>query len=342
MSDEKDTAASPESEETTASPALNDEEQAKLTELQAKQAEHDAEAAEKAAAEAKAAKAEELERVANRPLYHVLVRHMARSPRTRTMRAARSGHRRQGVILDDGKRIRKKGRRRYTEVDLREMVRNNQRLLEYVRIGAIEVCDPKNEQAIPYEGLVELLGSVAMWVATREMDVADEAHAKAMEAWEEACEAETALAKEEKRDPVLPLKPEEPKEIAPVGIDESGTLAQDPVLGSTPENAAPQADPDATKPDMGQGAVLAAVDQHEAEASGEAGTGLLEDDGADAGEGDEEGDDGHTEEELLAMKLDELKTLAVETYGVDEETVSPMRAKKDVVAAIFSQGEGEE
>ena len=95
------------------------------------------------------------------PTQLVLVRHMARSPRTRTMRAARSGHRRQGVLLDDGTRIRKKGKRRYTEVDLAALASNHQRFLEFVRVGTIEVCDPVTEQAYSYEELVAKLKALA-------------------------------------------------------------------------------------------------------------------------------------------------------------------------------------
>ena len=346
-------------EATAESPAaMTDEERQNLAELKAKEAEEAKAAAEQAAAEAAEEAAEEAERVANRPLFHVLVRHMARSPRTRTMRAARAGHRRQGVLLDDGTRIRKRGRRRFTEVDLRELANNNQKLLEYVRIGALEVCDPKTEQSIPYEGLLKMIDSVASWVAEKSYSEAMDEYSKAMEAWEAACEAERAAAEEEEREPVLPPEPEEPEKPEAVAVVESG-LQDDPVLGSTAENAAPEGDPDATHPDMGEGAALAAVDQHEAEMMGEANeppgdTGLLEDNGSDAGdseedaEGEEEGEgegeeNGLTEDQLLAMKLDELKTLAVESYGCDEEAVSKMRAKKEVVASIFeASAEGEE
>jgi len=334
---------------------LTEEEQAQLEELKAKEAEVKAlEAAKKADEDAKA-KAEELERIANRPLYHVLVRHMARSPRTRTMRAARAGHRRQGVLLDDGTRIRKKGRKRYTEVDLRELARNNQRFLEFVRVGAIEVCDPKTEHAIPYNDLVKMIGDVAQWVAEKEFSEAMERWNAAHKAWKEACEAEEAAAEEQERDPVLPPEPEKPKKSKAVEVDESG-LQQDPVAGSEREdNSAPPPpkgkSTEVTREDVDVSAVTAAVDQANAEKTGEANpppsetgageadTGLLDDEGNDASE---DGEEGHTEEELLAMKLDDLKVVAVETYGVDEETIKPMRAKKDVVAAIFAQGEGEE
>jgi len=86
----------------------------------------------------------------------LLVRHMCRSPLTRTARAARAGHRRQGIVLADGTRIRKKGSRRFTVLALRDLVQNQERILELVRIGALEVCDT-NERALSYEALVEKL-----------------------------------------------------------------------------------------------------------------------------------------------------------------------------------------
>lgn len=92
-----------------------------------------------------------------RPNQYILVRHMARSPRTRTMRAARSGHRRQGVLLDDGSRVRRKGKKRYTQVDLKNFIDNHTQLLEYVRVGTLEICDPVTERAISYDDLVKLL-----------------------------------------------------------------------------------------------------------------------------------------------------------------------------------------
>lgn len=93
---------------------------------------------------------------------YVLVRHMARSPLTRTTRAARSGHRRQGVLLDDGTRIRRKGKRRLTQIDLREFIGNHARLLEYVRVGTLEVLDPVSERGLSYDDLIERLDLVGL------------------------------------------------------------------------------------------------------------------------------------------------------------------------------------
>jgi hypothetical protein len=331
-------------EATAESPAMSEEERQNLAELKAKEAAEKKAAAEEAAAKAEAERAEEAERIANRPLYHVLVRHMGRSARTRTMRAARAGHRRQGVLLDDGTRVRKRGRR-FTEVDLRELANNHQRLLEYVRTGAVEVCDPKTEHAIPYDGLVKMISDVGAWLTESSHAQDMEKFEADMQEWKDACKAEKAAAKEEKREPDLPPQPEKPEKGDFGEVNESG-LQDDPVDGSElPENAAPPPpDVDATRPDMGASELLAAVDQHEAEMTGEAnpsasdeGTGLLDEDGEEAEE-----ENGLTEEELLAMKLDDLKALAVESYGCDEEEVGKMRAKKDVVAVIFEASEGEE
>lgn len=87
----------------------------------------------------------------------VLVRHMCRSPLTRTKRAARAGHRRQGVVLGNGQRIRKKSRRHLVSVGLDVLIAGAERVMEYVRVGTLEICDPRTATAIPYEDLPELL-----------------------------------------------------------------------------------------------------------------------------------------------------------------------------------------
>lgn len=97
---------------------------------------------------------EEISKPAERVIDYVLVRHMSRSPRTRTLRAARSGHRRQGVLLDEGTRIRRKGKQRLTEIHLRDFVNNHTKLLEYVRVGTLEIVDPDTEYTIGYDDLV--------------------------------------------------------------------------------------------------------------------------------------------------------------------------------------------
>ena len=92
---------------------------------------------------------------------YVLVRHMCRSPLTRTKRAARAGHRRQGVVLGNGQRIRKKSRRQLVKVGLDVLIADKDRVIEFVRVGTLELCEPRTLSTIPYEMLPELLGSAA-------------------------------------------------------------------------------------------------------------------------------------------------------------------------------------
>jgi hypothetical protein len=390
MSEEtKDTAASPESEETKAATekapkGMTEKERIKLRKSQHKASAEAAEAAAKAEAEyqdnvdAHTAKNAEME------IFHVLVRHMARSPRTRTLRAGRAGHRRQGVLLDDGTRIRKRGRGRYTQVDLTRFAQNHTRLLEYIRTGAIEVCDPKTEQPIPYEGVKELLGSVAGHVNDvlkdramnkyhRDVELHEEAmkvfEEKTMPGYEEALKAWKKKASAAKKsgavftetappEPVPPAEPEEPKEFDAIEFDESG-LQETELVGSTDYNTAP--DPEIELEEEvkdGEGEprgdptlvdataqARAAADQEQAAADGEANPPPEETDSEGDGEEDEREKTSYTEEELLEMGLQELKDLAVNEYGCDEETVNKMRAKKDVVTSIFAASgnqEGEE
>jgi hypothetical protein len=349
---------------------MTDKERQHLDELKAKEAEEAKVAAEEAAAEAAEKDEKRREEIANRPLFHVLVRHMGRNPRTRTLRAARAGHRRQGVILDDGTRIHRKGRKRFTRVDLRKLVANHRRLLEFVRVGSIEICDPKTEKFIPYDGLVELISNVAVWVADRENELAMVNHEKAMErykedhkAWKEAVKA----AKKDKQDP--PPEPEKPKKPKiekkkkdkEFKLDQSG-LQEVPLIGSNSMNAAPDEVPpetggssededqdkgeDPTLVNPEESAMAAAIDQRNAEMSGEANPPPDESGEENEEENEdetEEDENGHTEEQLLAMGLDDLKNLAIEEYGCDEEAINKMKAKKDVVAAIFeASADGEE
>ena len=279
--------------------------------------------------------------------------------------AIESGIQREHVVAADSGQL-----GRFTEVDLRELVRNNQRFLEYVRVGTLEVCDPKTEQAIPYDGLVDMIKKVADWVAENEAralmeqyEAAMEKYEAEMEAWEEACAAEKKAAKEAKREPNLPAEPVKPADLpkekpAAIEVDESG-VQQDPVEGSEmPENVAPPpkgSSTEVTREVPGESELLAAVDQHDAEMRGEANappsesgageadegeTGLLEDDGSDAGEEDEEG--GYSEEELLSMGLDALKDLAVKDFGIAKGDVKKLRAKKEVVALIMEAGASED
>lgn len=70
----------------------------------------------------------------------VFIRHLTRSPLTRTNRAARSGHRRQGFLLADGVRIRQR-RGRLTPVGLDVAARSAEKLIDGAANSVIEVLD---------------------------------------------------------------------------------------------------------------------------------------------------------------------------------------------------------
>lgn len=396
--------------DTDESPAWSDEYRTKLDELRA-----DAEAAavEAAAAEEKAVlaaaaasaaeeeivaakaaekKAAEDERIANRPLTYILVRHMGRSPRTRTLRAGRAGHRRQGVVLDDGTRIRKKGKKRMTQVDLAAVVDNHAHLLELILVGTIEVCDPYTGNAMQYDDVVGVIESYARHrVHTAEGMIRD--YAEAMYVYRDGMveyrEDKAAFDKaiEEGEEPAelypAPVKPNElPAWVHTVSdVVRQPRLQQDLPLGSNEYNTAPEGD----TPEMPSAAeVQAAVDKDEAsrdddlgdDDSGTADPGEGETGADDPREGDPEavtsgegessetgdhtdqetgdtelspppdgvedgldGGDGevtiYTKEQLLDMKLEDLKEIAINAYGCDER-VRKFRSKKDVVSAIFA------
>lgn len=201
---------------------------------------------------------------------YVLVRHTGRSALTRTTRALRSGHRRKGVLLDDGTRIRKKGKKRLTAVTLSTFVGNNQRLLEYVRVGQIEVCDAETESALSYDELVERIAELAGG-----KDKLDE-----------------RSRYELIRGPVLDMESAPAAPAAP---------AEEPPAEEPPVEEPPAEEPPA----------------------------------------EEEGKT-YSEDELLAMNLEPLKTLAVEEFGLNEGDVKKLRAKKDVVALIMEADASED
>lgn len=194
--------------------------------------------------------------VAPRVKDYVLVRHMARNPRTRTMRAARAGHRRQGVLLDDGTRIRKKGRKRFTEVALTTLADNHQKLLEYIRVGSLEACDPATERPLSYQDVLALIQKSG---ASRQGFKLDDSGVQ---------------------------------QGAVDGADKLENAAPPPAVKKEPK-AAESPPPPKRKP---------------------------------------------TESELHSMKLDELKVVAVNTYGMSANAVGSMRAKREVISAILAQG----
>ncbi len=147
------------------------------------------------------------------------LRHVGRRAENRAVRRARAGHRRQGAVLDNGVRIRRKGRYRLTKVRYKEFVKNHERLFFYIDNGIVEAIDPSTMKAIPRDELLNLIHGIAGDFGQK-ITVGDVA---------------------------LP-----PRLMAP---------------GEQPPPSRPE---DVTRPDMGESAIMAAVDQHDAEMMGEA------------------------------------------------------------------------
>jgi hypothetical protein len=106
-----------------------------------------------------AAQEEAQERAPREPT--VLVRHKGRDAAGGAVRRARSGFRRQGVVLDNGLRIRKQGRQRYTELDLRALVDNHENLLRYLDEDVIEILDAESKHVFTRAELVGILHDLA-------------------------------------------------------------------------------------------------------------------------------------------------------------------------------------
>jgi len=134
MSEEKDTAVSPEVAEEQ--PVDNAEEGAVQEEK------------------------EEVKKNPPRPKDYVFVNHMMRSARSGLKRHARSGNRRQGVILDNGQRLRRRGARLMNEVNLRTMVECHRRFLDYIEAGIIEVYDPNGMKIMSLEQVIARIEEV--------------------------------------------------------------------------------------------------------------------------------------------------------------------------------------
>jgi len=200
------------------------------------------------------------------------VRHVGRSAANRASRRARAGHRRQGAVLDNGVRIRKKGRMRLTKVAFKEFVENHERLFYYLDNGIIEAIDPATMQAIPRDELLNLIHGMAGDFG-REVTVTDE---------------------------ILP-----------------------PALLTGMVQHPPTRPQDVTRPDMGEGAALAAVDQHEAEMKGEANPPPVE----------EEVEEELTESDLKKMSRKELDKLAKE-HDLDPSEYSN---KDELIEALLEE-----
>jgi hypothetical protein len=82
------------------------------------------------------------------------------------MRAARAGHRRQGILLDDGTRIRKKGRQRLTELTMKTFIGNQAKILELIKIGALELVNPNTLNPMSHDEVMALVGQSSVGKAS--------------------------------------------------------------------------------------------------------------------------------------------------------------------------------
>ena len=85
----------------------------------------------------------------------VLLQHLQRDAASRHLRADRGGHRRQGVLLDDGTRIRQKAYRK-TEVSIETLAANHQSILEHHRKGRLAIFT-SDEKELSYDEVLKLL-----------------------------------------------------------------------------------------------------------------------------------------------------------------------------------------
>lgn len=252
-----------------------------------------------------------------RELNYVMVRHLAYDRAHKMHRAERAGGRRRRFMLDDGTNIRPKGSR-MTEVSLDTLAKNLNKFLEGVRNGVVEVCRPDNLQALTLEQLGDL-GERLLEDYRVDLKV-DRTLLEPLfgsDLKDKRVYVETPPADEEHEPLTEPLVPE-------------GTVEFKVEPAVLPEPDFEEPADEITSPDLGQGAVLAAVDQHEAEAKGEANPPPAEVETPAAGPQAEE--KVLTEADVRKMNVQELKKLA----GDLEIDVSKLKKKDELVEAILA------
>lgn len=197
MSDEKDTAVSP--EETAKEP------------------------------EASKVESEDKVTTPTKPKDYVLLQHLQRDRGTRSLRAARGGHRRQGVLLEDGTRIRQRAYR-YTELSVANLVSNHQSLLEHVREGRLAVFAP-DETPLSYDEVVSLVGG-----ELQKSDVKSEVNESSLK--EQVQESSTGVKDEEVNPPISP--PSKDRDATRPDGELSATLAAVDMAEESKKLASPE------------------------------------------------------------------------------------------------------
>lgn len=168
-----------------------------------------------------------------RPKDYVLVNHMMKSARSSLKRHMRSGNRRQGVILDNGQRIRKRGYRMMNEVNLRTMVENHRRLLDYLESGIIEVIDPVTGKSLDVDGLIKKIEEVGSRLTPGDKMKVDWSP-NATEAKPDSTRPDMEVSEELAKSPEATGKPEsepeqesEPDEVVGEGEPEEGLTEEE-------------------------------------------------------------------------------------------------------------------
>lgn len=84
---------------------------------------------------------------------YFLVNHIGQNRLMRSQRKLRAGFRRQGILLSDGTRIRKRGRRKYNVVTVKAILANWEQIFDLLDRGIIEILDPVTERPIHVDEL---------------------------------------------------------------------------------------------------------------------------------------------------------------------------------------------
>lgn len=284
--------------------------------------------------EAEEKKAEPVE---PRAIDYILLKHMGRHRSTHTLRAVRPGRRRHRFMLNDGTRIRRKGRQRFTEVSYKLMLESLTQILEGIVTGFIQVYQPGSAEPM---GLREFESFVG--------EVEDKLGQDAIVDYEVLRGVEDLLPLHEinipkRPPPAEPLEDDQddgeetqeesppkgsPTEVTQQGVDLSGIAAAD--------QAKAEAAGEANEPPSLREEVLLEDEVKEGQEEGqEEGQDQEEEEGQEEekGQGEEEG---YTKAELLKMKRKQLNEIASKQFEIKNADKLP--SIPSVVDAIMKAG----
>lgn len=314
-----------------------------------------------------AAKAQRMEA----PPKSLYIFHMARSPLGRTARRLRPGNR-QGFVLDDGVRVRRKGKKRVTEIGFDAAIQNIEKLIDGVKHSYIRVSldgDGKKPVSLKQlEGLAEP-GTLQDWREARKQHVKlvqAQMQASQMRVEQEArlakaVELETAIAKldeaaskgEALMEELETLKEatdeaelelEELDEMIAQGRPPEPEESEEDEAAAAEAEAKRQADElDAARKEAQEKAEAEEKARKEAEAAAGGATPAGDQTTPDGktpeggGEGGEEGE-AWTEESLMALTRTELNTVATDSFKIEDVESYPN--KRELAAQVLKSLKG--